>query len=90
MEENEIELDEINIILKIPKDSARIDITAHIINEDGNLSKVKRSLNPGDIHECRQDFLDNVEFGDDYDGAYVITDKGREYLEQLSAEGRLQ
>ena len=48
--------------------------------------KVTKKLAVSDIHDQRQAFLDNVESGDDYDARYVLTDEGREYLEQLERE----
>ena len=81
-EAKEIELDEINIIVKIPKDAARITINAVVLDDDGSPLGVSKTLNPEDIRQARQDFLDNVEDGDDYDSLVVLTDAGREWLEQ--------
>lgn len=81
-EAKEIELDEINIIVKIPKDAARITINAVVLDNDGSPLGVSKTLNPEDIRQARQDFLDNVEDGDDYDALVVLTDAGREWLEQ--------
>lgn len=81
-EAKEIELDEINIIVKIPKDTARITIHAVVLDDDGSPLGVSKTLNPEDIRQARQDFLDNVEDGDDYDALFVLTDAGREWLEQ--------
>lgn len=78
-----IELDEINVIIKIPQDSARIDLTAHILDDDGHVVKVCKTLRSEDIREARRDFLDNVEEGDDYDARYIITDEGRAWLEKM-------
>ena len=85
-EQREVELDEINVIMKIPKDSARIDITAYLIDDNGDVSKVSKTMKAGDIYEMRKDFLDNVEDGDDYDARYVITEEGLEFLEQLEKQ----
>ena len=81
-----IEPEETNVIMKIPKNSAKITIIAWIIDKDGELQKCSKTLMPDDIRAARQDFLDNVEGGDDYDARYVLTEKGREYLEQLEKE----
>lgn len=85
-EQIEVELDEINVIMKIPKDAARIDITAYIIDDNGDVSKVSKTMKASDIYEMRKDFLDNVEGGDDYDARYVITEEGLEFLEQLEKQ----
>ena len=78
-----MEVEEMNIILRIPNDAASVTVTAVLIDEKDNTVKVSRRLSAGDIRFARQDFLDNVEDGDDYDARYVLTDEGREYLEQL-------
>ena len=78
-----MELEEMNILLRIPKDAVALDVTASLLAEDGKLMKVSRKLAVSDIRNQRQAFLDNVEDGDEYDARYVLTDEGREYLEQL-------
>ena len=82
----EIELDEINIIAKVPKNAARVTISAIMLTNDDSQMTVHKVLDPDDIRQARQDFLDYVEGGDDYDARYVITDAGRAYLEQLEKE----
>lgn len=81
-EAKEIELDEINIIVKIPRDAARVTINAVVLENESSYLKVSTTLNPEDIRQARQDFLDNVEAGDAYDELVVLTDTGREWLEQ--------
>lgn len=78
-----IELEEMNIILKIPKEAVALEVTASLLDEDGKLMRVKTKLSVSEIRDRRQDFLDNVEDGDDYDARYVLTDEGRTYLERL-------
>ena len=78
-----IELEEMNIFLRIPKEAVALEVTASLLDPDGKLMKVKTSLSVSDIRDRRQDFLDNVEDGDDYDARYVLTDEGRAYLERL-------
>lgn len=78
----EIELEEMNVILRIPAEAASVTISAVVIKGDKPV-KVKKKLNLKDIHQARSDFLDNVEDGDDYNARFVITEKGRRYLEQL-------
>ena len=84
-----IELNEINIILKIPADAAKLEITALMLDENNDVVKVVKQLGLEDIHEARRDFLLNVGEDDDYDVRYVLTDEGRAYLKQLEREGKL-
>lgn len=85
-----IDLEEMNIILRIPKDAAAVTVEAVILNEDGSRQKAAKYLSISDIHTARQDFLDNVDGGDDYDAKFVITDAGREYLENIQQRERQQ
>ena len=84
--EGYIELEEINIIAKIPESTSRLTIIAQYFDNDGNPVKVSKVMNTADIRNAREDFLDNVECGDDYDAYYVITEEGRRYLEEIEAE----
>ena len=57
-----VELEEINIITRIPSKAARITITAEFIDEEsGELRKCHKRLCADEIRKARQDFLDNVE-----------------------------
>lgn len=85
----EIELDQINIILKIPKRAARLDLTVHLFDDEGEPMKVHSAFDAESIRDMRQDFLENVEDGDEYDARYVITDEGRKHLESL-AHGEME
>ena len=79
-DETIIELEEMNIFLRIPKEAVALDVTASLLDGNGKVMKVSNRLSVSDIMEKRQDFLDYVEDGDDYDARYVLTDEGREYL----------
>ena len=82
-----VELDEMNVILRITKEAVSLELNAGILDEAGKLRKVGKRLSVSEIREARQAFLDNVE-GDDYDARFVITEEGRRYLESLrSSEG---
>lgn len=81
-----LKLDEMNIIMKIPENTVRAVLIADIIDKDGNVEKVHKVLMPDDIWQSRNDFLENVDGGDDYDARYVITEKGLRWLEQLEKE----
>lgn len=79
-----VELDEYNLIIKIPRESIKLDIKAVFLDDNDELTTVCKTLKLSDIQEARKDFLDNVEDGDDYDARYCLTDKGREWLEEFS------
>ena len=79
----EVELEEMNIFLRIPKDAVALEVTASLLDGDGKLMKASNKLSVSDIGKRRQDFLDNVEFGDDYDARFVLSEKGREYLDEI-------
>lgn len=82
----EIELEQMNVILKIPKDAVGLVLTAKLLDEDDNLMQTMRVLSFSDLRTARQDFLDNVEDGDEYDARYVLTDEGRAYLDALQKQ----
>ncbi len=86
----QIELDEMNVIIRIPTDAATIDLTAHILDEDQKVINVTRHFTVDEVRRARQDFLDNVDGGDDYDARYVLTEEGKRYLEELKAERNSQ
>ena len=77
-----IELDLINIILPIPKQTVSMDLTVKVMDGD-TIQTVYKPFTISDIHDMRQDFLDNVEFGDDYNASYALTEEGERYLEEL-------
>lgn len=79
-EDTIIELEEMNIFLRIPKEAVALEVIASLLDGDGKVVRVSNKLSVSDIMGKRQDFLDYVEDGDDYDARYVLTDKGREYL----------
>lgn len=86
MEENKrepIELDLINIILPIPKQTVSMELTVKVMDGD-TIQTVYKPFTISDIHDMRANFLDNVAFGDDYDAVYTITEEGKRYLEALN------
>ena len=82
----EVELKEMNIFLKVPESAVALEVSAKIIDGNGNLVRVGKSLTVQNLFRARKDFLDNVPDGDDYDAKYVLTDTGRECLERLMEE----
>ena len=82
-----IELEEMNVILRIPVSAASVTVIALLIDENDEPVKVTRRLSAEEIRSARQVFLDNVTDGDDYDARFVITDEGKDYLELLKEGG---
>ena len=81
--ENEIpDEDYIHIILPVPKDTVTVSVTAKMI-QNGKLIEAKTDMTPEDFRQLRQDFLDEVEDGDDYDKVWSLTEEGKEYAERL-------
>ena len=80
---DEIQIEDMGVIIRIPKEAVRLEITVLILDEDGNLQKVCAEFSASDIREARQAFLDNVEFGDDYYAMWQLTEKGRRQLEEM-------
>ena len=72
----EIEVEQFNIILMVPKDAVALEVTATFLDEDGELYRAKKKLSASAIHDARQAFLDNVEGGDDYDAQFVLAPEG--------------
>lgn len=68
------------IITKIPEGAASIRMEIGLVDTSGVKRKCIAQFNKDDIDSMRQDFLDNVEFGDDYDAVYILTDKAEIYL----------
>ena len=86
-EDKTVELEEMTIFLRIPKSVASVTVNAVIIDENDKAVKVSRKLSAEDIRKARQDFLDYVEDGDDYNAKFVLTDEGRAYQEGLKRGG---
>lgn len=81
---DEVELEEMCVILRIPKEAVSLELTVGILDDAGELRKVSSSLTASGIRDARQDFLDNVELGDDYDSVFVLTE---DYLQSLVEDG---
>lgn len=86
MENKELELEQYNIIVKIPVDAIKVSITAKMLNDKDEIVSVCNDMNMKDIYEARTAFLENVEDGDDFDARYVLTEKGKAYLDALRSD----
>ena len=60
---------------------ATVSVTAKMI-QNGKLIEAKMDMTPEDFRQLRQDFIDNVEGGDEYDDVYTLTDIGKEIVNQ--------
>lgn len=69
----------INIIVKVPENTAACKFIAKMM-DDGKLIEAHMDMSPEEFRQARQDFLDNVEGGDDYDKVYVLTEKAKREL----------
>lgn len=74
----------VHIIIEILKETARLEITATVLDDSGNPAKLVSVMTPSEISQARRDFLDYVG-DDDYDAVYTLTDFGREYAEKLES-----
>lgn len=80
----EIEVNEHNIILRIPEDSVKLEVIAWIPDpeDDAKLIKVTKSFSPKQLQEMRWSFLENLG-DDDYDAIYALTDEGKKWLDEM-------
>lgn len=80
--EQELDCELINIIVKVPKDTVSCSVTAKML-VNGKLEDAHMEMTPEEFRQARQDFLDEVEAGDDYDSVYALTEEGKAYVEKL-------
>ena len=79
-----IELDEMNIFLRIPRNTIFLDVNAKIMNDSMTIQEVHRDMPISEIIEARNNFLEYVEGGDDYDARYALTENGKEFMREMS------
>lgn len=72
-----------HIILAVPSDAVSIALQITFVDQDG-LQTAIHTLTAEELHQARQDFLTEVG-DDDYDVRYVLTEKGKQWLEQMRA-----
>lgn len=80
--EQELDCELINIIVKVPKETVACRFMAKLL-QDGKLVEAHMDMTPEEFRQARQDFLDNVEGGDDYDKMWVLTEKGKAEVDKL-------
>ena len=69
-----MEVQEMNIFLRVPENAAALEVNAVLIDGKGRPTRIRKNLSIQDIQKARKDFLKNVEDGDDYDARYVVND----------------
>lgn len=72
----------INIIVKVPENTVACRFTAKML-DDGKLVEAHMDMTPEEFRQARQDFLDNVDGGDEYDALYALTEEGKAYADKL-------
>lgn len=80
--EQELDCELINIIVKVPKDTVACRFIAKML-QDGKLIEAHMDMSPEEFRQARQDFLDNVEGGDDFDKVWVLTEEGKAAADKL-------
>lgn len=78
-----IELEEMNIIIKVPTEAVSLTVSAKVMSDDGEIYEVQSSYSPSQLRDARHCFLDEVELGDDFDARFVFAEKGLEYARML-------
>lgn len=84
MGQKTVKLNEQYIIITIPENAVGLSITAKILTDKDEIIKVGRDIDFKGVVKARGDFLEYI--GDDFDATYVITEKGRQWLEALQKE----
>lgn len=82
IEPQELDCELINIIVKVPKETVACRFMAKLL-QDGKLVEAHMEMTPEEFRQARQDFLDNVEGGDDFDKVYRLTEEGKAYVDKL-------
>lgn len=78
-----IELDERRAMIYLPKNTVELTVVANVFCGGGELKKVQKTLN---LDEVREAFTDaELNYIDD-DDRFIITEKGKRYLEGLERE----
>lgn len=72
----------VDAVFQIPKNAVKVEFTIKTY-EDGTLQTVKGTFDPADVREAINQFEQTI-LGE-YP-KYVITEKGKEWLEQMRAQ----
>ena len=77
--QQELDTELIHIIVQVPKDAVSVSFNAKLLR-GGKLIDAHMDMTPEEFRQARQDFLDEVEAGDEYDKLWVLTDKAKKEL----------
>ena len=66
----ELDTELIHIIVQVPKDTVTVSFDAKLI-QNGKLVEAHMDMSPDEFRKARQDFLDEVEGGDEYDAVML-------------------
>ena len=80
--EKEVELQEHRAMIYIPENAVEVVLSVKVYH-DGELINVSRTIG---ISEIREAFRKADDGYIDDDDRFVLTDKGKEYLERMNAE----
>ena len=82
-EENKfVELSEENAVVRLPENCVKAEIQCSVYH-DGEIIRVSKELGMSDI---RAAFKLAEDYYDDPEATYMLTDKGREWLEKFSTQ----
>lgn len=81
-EQEYIDLEEVNAIVKLPENAVKVELNVHVF--DGE--KIVKASKTMDISEIRDAFRLAEEYYDDPEAYYTLTDKGKEFVAQLKNE----
>ena len=79
----ELDTELIHIIVQVPKDAVAVSFDAKLLQGE-ELVTAHMDMSAENFRQARKDFLDNVEFGDDYDKVWTLTEKGKKLADALA------
>ena len=79
--QQELDTELIHIIVQVPKDTVAVSFDAKLL-QNGQLVTANMDMSAEEFRQARQDFLDEVEAGDEYDAVYTLTDEYKRKLEE--------
>lgn len=77
--QQELDTELIHIIVQVPEDTVAVSFDAKLL-QNGKLITAHMDMSAEEFRQARQDFLDNVDGGDDYDTVYTLTEKAKRKL----------
>lgn len=77
-----IELEEMNIIIKVPTEAVSLTVSAKVMSDDGEIYEVQTLYSPSQLRDARHNFMSEVG-DDDYDATHIFTEKGIRLAQML-------